>query len=268
MSFSTAYHSQTDGQTERLNRILEDVLRACILNFDGSWKDHLHLVEFSYNNSYQASIKMAPYEALYGRPCRSPSYCIESEDCLILGRPNLIRKASAMVELIKKGIKATQNRQKRYADKRRRNLKFKVGDLVFVKISPIKVAIRFGKTGKLAPRYIGPFRVLERIDALAYRIELPERMAGIHNVFHVSHLRKYVYDPSLVVEPTVQEDLEVEPDLTAVRHPVQIVDRDEKEFRNKVVKLVKVQWSEDHRDCIWKTLDSTRKAYPELCQDN
>ena len=205
-------------------------------------------MEFSYNNSYQASIKMAPYEALYGRPCRSPSCWIESKDRLVLG-PDLIREASAKVELIKKRMKAAQDRQKKYADRRRRPLEFEIGDLVFVKVSPIKGAIRFVKMGKLAPRYIGPFRVLERIGTVAYRIELPERMSGIHNVFHVSHLRKFVHDPSLVVEPVVQEDLEVEPNLTVVRNPVQIVDRDEKQLRNKVVKLVKVQWSEDPRDC-------------------
>ena len=97
---------------------------------------------------------------------------------------------------------------------------------------------------------------------------MPEWMSGIHNVFHVSHLRKFVHDPSLVVEPVIQEDLEVEPNLTVVRNPVQIVDRDEKQLRNKVVKLVKVQWSEDPRDCTWETLDSFRSAYPDLCSNN
>jgi len=174
---------------------------------------------------------MAPYEALYGRPCRSPSCWIESNDRLVLG-PDLIREASAKVELIKKRMKAAQDRQKKYADKRRRPLEFEIGDLVFIKFSPIKGAIRFGKTGKLAPRYIGPFRVLERIGTVAYRIELPERMSGIHNVFHVSHLRKFDHDPSLVVEPVIQEDLEVGPDLTVVRNPVQIVDQDEKQVRS------------------------------------
>ena len=110
--------------------------------------------------------------------------------------------------------------------------------------------------------------MLERIGAVACRIELPVRMAGIHNVFHVSHLRKYVHDPSLIVEPAVQEELEVEPDLSIVRHPVQIVDQDEKRLRNKIVKLVKVQWSEDPRDCTWETLDSFRMAYPDMCPDS
>ena len=147
-------------------------------------------------------------------------------------------------------------------------MEFEIGDLVFVKVSPIKRAIRFGKTGKLAPRYIGPFRVLERIGAVAYRVEFPERMSGIHNVLHVSYLRKFVHDPSLVVEPVVQEDLEVEPNLTMVRNPVRIVDQDERQLRSKVVKLVKVQWSEDSRDYTWETLDSFRKAYPDLCLDS
>ena len=137
LRWSTAYHPQTDRQMERLNRILEDMLRACVLDFGGSWEDRLHLMEFSYNNSYQASIKMAPYEALYGRPYRSPSCWIESKDRPVLG-PDLIREASAKVELIKKRMKAAQDCQKKYANKRRRQLEFEIGDLVFVKVSPIK----------------------------------------------------------------------------------------------------------------------------------
>ena len=104
LSLSTAYHPQTDGQTERVNRILEDLLRACILDFGGSWENHLHLVEFSYNNSYQTSIGMAPYEALYGRPCKSPTCWIEARDRLILG-PDLIREAFEKVEMIRKKMK-------------------------------------------------------------------------------------------------------------------------------------------------------------------
>ena len=173
MNFSTAYHPQTGGQTERVNRILEDLLRACILDFGGSWEDHLHLVEFSYNNSYQASIQMAPFEALYGRPCKSPACWIESGDRLVLG-PDMIREAANKVDFIRKKLKAAQSRQKSYADNRRRELEFAVGDSVFLKVSPMRGVIRFGKTGKLAPRFIGPFSIFERISPLAYRVQLPE----------------------------------------------------------------------------------------------
>ena len=223
LNFSTAYHPQTDGQTERVNRILEDLLRACILDFGGSWEDHLHLVEFSYNNSYQASIQMAPYEALYGRPCKAPACWVESGNKLVLG-PDMILEATAKVELVKLRMKEAQDRQKSYADKRRRDLVFEIEDLVFVKISPMKGVVRFGKYGKLAPRYVGPFRVLERIGFQAYKVELPEYMAGIHNVFHVSHLRKCMHNPSLILEPSVQQEIEIEPDLTVIRHPFSIID--------------------------------------------
>ena len=137
LSISTTYHPQTDGQTERVNRVLEVLLRACILDFGGPWENHLHLVEFSYNNSYQASIGMAPYEALYGRPCKSPACWIETGDRLVLG-PDMIREASKKVDMIRKKLKEAQSRQKSYADWRRRNLEFSVGDLVSLKISPMR----------------------------------------------------------------------------------------------------------------------------------
>ena len=266
LNISTAYHPQTDGQTERVNRILEDLLRACILDFGGSWEDHLHLVEFSYNNSYQASIQMAPYEALYGRPCKAPACWIESGDKLILG-PDMIREATEKVELVKLRMREAQDRQKSYADQRRRDLVFEIGDLVFVKISPMRGVVRFGKAGKLTPRYVGPFRVMERIGFQAYRVELPEHMAGIHNVFHVSHLRKCLHDLSLILEPSVQQEIEIEPDLTIIRRPFRIIDREEKQLRNKAVSLLKIQWSDNPKDCTWETENHIRKLYPDISTD-
>ena len=111
LNLSTAYHPQTDGQTERVNRVLEDLLRLCVLDFDGTWEDHLPLVEFAYNNSYQASIGMTPFEALYGRPCKPPACWWETTDELILG-PDMIRATSEKVELIQRRMKTTQDRQK------------------------------------------------------------------------------------------------------------------------------------------------------------
>ena len=172
INFSTAYHLQSDGQTERVNRILEDLLRAYAHDFGGSWEDHLHLVEFSYNNSYQASIEMAPFEALYGRPCRSPACWIEAGDRLVLG-PDMIKEATEKVDSIRKKLRTAQSRQKSYYDRRRRDSKFMIRDSVFLKVSPMWGVLRFGKTGKLAPRYIGPFPILERIGSLSYRVQLP-----------------------------------------------------------------------------------------------
>ena len=155
LSMSTTFHLQMDGQSERTIQILEDMLRACVLDLKGSWEEHLPLVEFAYNNSYQASIQMAPYEALYGRPCRSPICWTEVGESSITGL-DLIRGTSEKVGMIRKLLLNTQSRQKSYADIRRRPLEFEVGDHVFLKVMPKKGVIRFEKREKLSPRYIGP----------------------------------------------------------------------------------------------------------------
>ena len=187
---STAFHPQTDGQSERTIKILEDMLRACVLDLKVSWEEHLPLVEFSYNNSYQVSIQMAPYKALYGRPCRSPIFWTEVGESSITG-PYLIRDTSEKVGMIRKRLLTAQSRQKSYVDIRRRPLVFEAYDHVFLKVMPKRVVIRFEKQGKLSPRYIGPFEVLERVGAVAYRLPLPPSLSSVHEVFLVSMLRKY-----------------------------------------------------------------------------
>ncbi|GJT90369.1 putative reverse transcriptase domain-containing protein [Tanacetum coccineum] len=169
---STAYHPQTDGQSERTIQTLEDMLRACAIDFGKGWVNHLPLVEFSYNNSYHASIKAAPFEALYGRKCRSP---------------------------IKQRMQAARDRQKSYADLKRKPMKFQVGDKVMLKVSPWKGVVRFGKRGKLNPRYVGPFKVIERVGEVAYKLELPKELSRVHNTFHVSNLKKCHADEPLAV---------------------------------------------------------------------
>lgn len=263
LKISTAYHSQTDGQTERVNKVLEDLLRACVLDFGGSWEDLLHLVEFLYNNSYQASIRKAPFEALYERSCKSPVYWLEIGDRLVLG-PDLVREAAEKIELIRARMKEAHSRQKSYADKRRKVLEFSVGDHVFINVSPMKGVIRFGKSGKLAPRFVRPFSIIKRIGKLAYRVELPNSLAGVHDIFYISHLRKCIRDPETAIASIVLTDLVVEPNLTIVRKPVRIVTRDEKRLRNKTVRLIKVQWSDDERDCTWETDSRIRDDYPDL----
>ena len=135
LTMSTAFHPQTDGQFERTIQLLEDMLRACVLDHQGSWEEHLPLVEFAYNNSYQASIQIAPYEALYGRPCRSPLCWTEVGESSITG-PDLIRDTSEKVSLIRQRLLTAQSRHKSYADVRRRPLEFEVGDHVFLKVMP------------------------------------------------------------------------------------------------------------------------------------
>ena len=196
---STDFHPQTDGQSERTIQVLEDMLRACVLDHKGIWEEHLPLVEFACNNSYQASIQMAPYEALYGRPCRSPVCWTEVGESSITG-PSLIKDISEKVSLIRQRLLNAQSRQKSYADVRRRPLEFEVGDHVFLKVMPKREVVRFGKRGKLSPRFIGPFEILEMIGTVAYRLALPPSMSGVHEVFHVSMLRRYTPDPAHGVE--------------------------------------------------------------------
>jgi hypothetical protein len=237
LKFSTAFHPQTDGQSERTIQTLEDMLRACVLDFSCDWEKYLSLVEFSYNNSYHASIGMAPYEALYGRPCRSPTCWNEVGEGALLG-PQSIQDCAEKITLIRKRLMGAQNRQKSYADKRRKELSFEVGDHVFLKISPSKGIMRFGIKGKLSPRYIGPFEILERIGMVAYRLALPPTFYGVHDVFHVSMLKKYVYDPSHIIE---YEHIEVQPDATMVEKPIKILDRKDQVLRNKVIPMILVQ---------------------------
>ena len=176
LHFSTAFHPQTDGQSERTIQTLEDMLRACVMEFKGSWDTHLALMEFAYNNSYQASIEMAPFEALYGRKCRSPSCWMEVCDRELEG-PELIRETSEKVPNIQERMRTDFSRQKSYADPRRRDVQFGVGDHVFLKISPMKGVMRFGKKGKPTPRYIGSFEILDRVGNVSYRLSLPLTLA-------------------------------------------------------------------------------------------
>lgn len=192
----------TDGKSQPCFR---SSFKRCILDFGGLWKNHLHLVEFSYNNTYQASTGMAQYEALYHHPCKSPTCWIESGDRLVPG-PDMIREASEDVDMIRKKLKKAQSRQKSYADRRCKNMKFSVRDSVFLKVSPMRGVVRFERARKLAPRYKGPFSFLKRIGPLPYRVQLPERLSGVHDVFHVSHLRKHVYDSKQIIETAAHDD--------------------------------------------------------------
>ena len=261
LKFSTAFHPQTDGQSERTIQTLEDMLRSCVMDFGGSWNKKLPLIEFSYNNSYQASLGMAPYEALYGRKCRSPVHWYETGQAS-LDQTDFTRGTTEAVQLIRQRLETAQSRQKSYADKRRRPLEFQVGDAVFLKVAPLKGVMRFGKKGKLSPRYVGPFEIIERIGKVAYRLALSPELSSVHNVFHVSMLKKYVSDPSHVI---TQEPIEVHEDLTYEEKPVKILDRQDKRLRNKVIPLVKVLWK-NHKieEATWEREDDMRVQYPEL----
>ncbi|GAU48779.1 hypothetical protein TSUD_406220 [Trifolium subterraneum] len=209
LRMSTSNHPQTDGQSERTIQTLEDMLRACVLEDGGNWSKHLHLVEFAYNNSYHTSIGMAPYEALYGRRCRTPLCWTEVGDKGVLG-PDIIQETTLKIKSVKEHMRVAQSRQKSYADHRRRPIEFEEGDHVFLRVTP-KLGLRgVFKTKKLAPRYIGPYQILKRVGPVAYQLALPPSMSRMHDVFHVSQLRKFIPDPFVPVE---LENIELQPDL-------------------------------------------------------
>ena len=261
LNFSTAFHPQTDGQLERTIQILEDLLRSCVLDWQGSWEDHLPLVEFAYNNSYQSTIGMAPIEALYGRPCRSPSCWLDTRDPVLIGA-ELIEETVKHVELIKKRMKEAQDRQKSYADIHKRTIEFEVGEHVFLKISPTKGVMRFGKSGKLSPRYVGPFEILKRVGAVACQLALPPTLTSAHDVFHVSMLKKYVSDASHKID---FKDLKIQEDMSYIEKPLKILDTKVKVLRTKTILLVKVLWKNHTlEETTWEVEQDMKSKYPEL----
>jgi hypothetical protein len=214
-------------------------LRACVLHYGKNWGKCLSLADFSYNNSYQSSLKMAPFEALYGRRCRTPLNWSQAGEREIFG-PDLVLEAENKVRDIKWNLEAAQARQKNYHDKRRKPLQFEVGDHVYLKVSPTKGVQRFGIKGKLAPRYIGPYEIKETCGPVAYKVKLPPHMSAIHDVFHVSQLKKCVRLPTEVLP---EPELEIEPDLSYQEHPVRILNCKERSTRAKSIQMYKIQWN-------------------------
>ncbi|KAE9588651.1 putative nucleotidyltransferase, Ribonuclease H [Lupinus albus] len=200
LKLSSTYHPQTDGQSERTIQSLEDLLRTCVLDQPGSWDSTLPLIEFTYNNSFHYSIGMAPYEALYGRKCRTPIGWFETGENLVLG-PYVVQETTEKIKRIRENMRTTQSRQKSYYDNRRKPVEFQEGDHVFMRVVPTTGIGMILKTRKLTPRFIGPYPILKRIGPVAYQIALPPLLSNLHNVFHVSQLRKYIGDPSHVIEP-------------------------------------------------------------------
>ncbi|KAI3821418.1 hypothetical protein L1987_08986 [Smallanthus sonchifolius] len=211
-----------DYRTELTIQTLEDMLRACVIDFGGNWDSHLSLIEFSYNNSYHTSINMAPFEALYGR----------------------------------------KSRQKSYADKRRKPLEFQVGDLVLLKVSPWKGVIHFGKKGKLTPRYLGPFKILERIGKVAFKLDLHPSLGNVHPTFYVSNLKKCLPDENLHIP---LDDVRIDETMHFVERPVEIMDREIKQLKRSRIPIVKVRWESKHGpEFTWEREDQMKLKYPHL----
>jgi hypothetical protein len=208
---------------------------------------------------------MSPFEALYGRRCRTPLSWSETGERKIFG-PDLVVEAEDKVRIIQANLKTAQSRQKSYADQRRKPLQFQVGDFVYLRVSPIKGVQRFGIKGKLAPRYIGPFEILQVCGPVAYKLRLPSQMATIHDVFHISQIKKCIKVPTEIIETPA---VEIEPDLSYVEQPIQILDTKERVTRRKRIKMYKILW--DHHteeEATWETESYLQQNFPTFLSTN
>ena len=202
---------------------------------------------------------------MYGRRCRTPLSWSQAGEHKIFG-PDLVTEAENKVKVIQANLKAAQSRQKSYADKRRKPLQFEIGDHIYLRVSPTKGVQRFGLKQKLAPHYIRPFEILEICGPVAYRIRLPSRLAAVHDVFHVSQLRKCVKIPEEIIE---QQDLEIELDLSYVEYPMKILDSKERSTRREKVKLYKIQWNHNtEEEATWETEHYLRRNFPDFLRIN
>nr|GEY37810.1 putative reverse transcriptase domain-containing protein [Tanacetum cinerariifolium] len=222
LDMNTAYHPQTDGQSERTIQTLKDMLRACLLDFGKGWERHLPLVKNLYNNSYHTSIKAALFEVLYGRKCRSSICWAEVGDSQLTGK-EIIHETTEKIVQIKSHIQATRDHQKSYADVKRKPLEFQVCDKVMLKVSPCKGVIRFGKRGELNPRYIIHFKIIAKVGTVAYLLELLEKLSRVHSTFHVLNLNKFLADKPLAIPP---DEIQVDDKLHFIEEPVEIMDYD------------------------------------------
>ncbi|GKB38127.1 putative reverse transcriptase domain-containing protein [Tanacetum coccineum] len=331
LDMSTAYHPQTDGQSDHTTHTLEDMLRACVFDFRGSWDVHLPLVEFSYNNSYHSSVKVEHQRppgllqqleipewkwegitidfvtklprtssghdiiwVIVDRLTKSAHFLPMHEDYKMnrfwqsiqeaLGTqldmstayhpqtdgqskritqtledmlrdmssfrhsgeemsfpdyvPELVQETTEKISQIKDRLKAARDRQKIYVDKRRKPIEFSVGDHVLLKVSPLKGVVHFRKKGKLAPRFVGPFEIVEKVGLVAYRLRLPEELDGVHDTFHVLNLNKCFADPTLQVP---LNEIQVDTKLNFMKEPMEILEREFKKLKWSIIAIVKIQ---------------------------
>ncbi|GKB74204.1 reverse transcriptase domain-containing protein, partial [Tanacetum coccineum] len=238
LDMSTDYHPQTDGQSEHTIQTLEDMLRA---------------------------LRCAPVEALYGRKCRLSIMWAEIVEGQLI-RPELMQETTEKISQIKDRLTAARDHQKSYADKRRITLEFSVGDYVLLKVSPWKGVVRFGKKGKLAPRFVGPFEIIEKVGPVAYMLDFLEELDGVHHTFHMSNLKKCLTDPILQVP---LDEIRVDDKLNFVEEPVEIMEREFKKLKQSRIAIVKVWWnSKRGPEFTWEREDQMKLKYPHLFSAN
>nr|GEY74071.1 putative reverse transcriptase domain-containing protein [Tanacetum cinerariifolium] len=235
LEMSTAYHPQTDGQSKHTIQTLEDMLRACVLDFGGSWDVYLPLVEFSYNNSYHSSVRCAPFEALYGRKCRSLVMWTEDGEGQLIGH-ELVQEKTEKISQIKDRFKAALIARKKGVVRFRKKGKLAPRFVGPFEIFEKKGVVRFRKKGKLTPRFVGPFEIFEKVGPVAYRLDLPEELNGVHDTFHMLNLKKCLADPTLQVS---LDEIRVDAKLNFVEEPVEILDKEFKKLKQSRIAFVK-----------------------------
>ncbi|GJR47940.1 putative reverse transcriptase domain-containing protein [Tanacetum coccineum] len=238
LDMSTTYHPQIDGQSEHTIQTLEDMLRA---------------------------VRCAPFEAFYGRKCCSPIMWAEVGEGQLI-EPKLVQETTEKISQIKDRLKVALDRQKSYADKRRKPLEFSIGDYVLLKVSSWKGVVRFRKKGKLTPRFVGPFKIIKKIGPMAYKLDLPKELDGVHDTFHVSNLKKCLADPTLQVP---LDEVQVDAKLNFVEEPVEILEREFKKLKRSRIAIVKVRWnSKRGPEFTWECEDQIKLKYPHLFSDD
>jgi hypothetical protein len=240
------------------------MLRACALQCGRSWDKSLPYDEFSYNNSYKDSLNIAPFEMLYGHRCRTPLFWSQTGEWKGFG-PEILQEAEKQVHMVRENLRIAQSRQKSYADDRRRELSFEVGDFVYLRVSPMRGLRHFNVRGKLAPRFIVPFKILDKRGEVAYQLELSLQLSDVHDGFQVSQLKKCLLVPE---EQLPLEDLDSKEDLSYQEYPMKILETSERVTQNKKIKMSKVQWSHHaEEEATWEREEELKAEFPSFFSD-